>query len=121
MKTVELVRKHFPHLAIVARARNRQHAYRLLEVGVSHLFRETLGSAIELSGEVLRELGYGGADVERSLRRFREHDEALLLRAFEEREDLEQLQRIARSASEELQRLFEEDAKSEAGQGERAA
>lgn len=121
MKTVELVRKHFPHLAIVARARNRQHAYRLLEAGVSHLFRETLGSALELSGEVLHQLGYGGADVERSLRRFREHDEALLLRAFEEREDLEQLQRIARSASEELQRLFEEDAKSEAGQGERAA
>jgi voltage-gated potassium channel Kch len=121
MKTVELVRRHFPHLVIVARARNRQHAYRLLDLGVKRIFRETLGSSLELTGEVLRELGYGGADVERSLRRFREHDEALLQRGFEERENLEKLQRIARSAVEELQRLFEEDAKNEAGQGERAA
>jgi voltage-gated potassium channel Kch len=121
MKTVELVKRHFPHLLILARARNRQHTYRLLEAGVQHIFRETLGSSLELSGQVLRELGLTPSDVDRALRRFREHDEALLLRTFREREDMEKLQRIARSAAEELQRLFEEDAKTEAGQGERAA
>src|SRR5450631_437163 len=31
VKTAELIRKHFPHLKIFARARNRQHAFRLME------------------------------------------------------------------------------------------
>src|ERR1700737_1406020 len=44
VRTVELIRKHFPHLTILARARNRQHAFRLLDLGVHYNIRETLGS-----------------------------------------------------------------------------
>jgi hypothetical protein len=31
VRTAEVVRKHFPDLKIYARARNRQHAYRLMK------------------------------------------------------------------------------------------
>src|SRR6202051_67078 len=57
IRTVELIRKHFPHLTILARARNRQHAFRLLDLGVHYNIRETLGSSLELSVEVLKALG----------------------------------------------------------------
>ena len=34
LKTAELVRKHFPHLKIYARARNRRHVHQLMDLGV---------------------------------------------------------------------------------------
>ncbi len=42
VKTAELIRKHFPHLKIFARARNRQHAFRLMDLEVRYTIRETL-------------------------------------------------------------------------------
>ena len=33
--------QHFPHLVIFARARNRQHAYRLRALGITRIMRET--------------------------------------------------------------------------------
>ncbi|MBK7857690.1 MAG: NAD-binding protein [Archangiaceae bacterium] len=47
----ELVRRHFPNLPILARARNRTHYYRLLEAGraPSHIFRETMGTSLEMA------------------------------------------------------------------------
>src|SRR5258708_13687943 len=56
IRTVELVRKHFPHLIVLARARNRQHAFRLLDLGVHYNIRETLGSSLALSVGVLKAL-----------------------------------------------------------------
>ena len=37
VRTAELARRHFPRLRILARARNRQHAFRLMEAGVSEI------------------------------------------------------------------------------------
>ncbi len=44
--TAETLRKHFPHLKIYARARNRFHAYRLMDTGVDYIMRETLLSSL---------------------------------------------------------------------------
>ena len=35
LRTAELVHRHFPGVEIHARARNRMHAYRLMDLGVS--------------------------------------------------------------------------------------
>ncbi|MFN7131790.1 MAG: monovalent cation:proton antiporter-2 (CPA2) family protein, partial [Myxococcales bacterium] len=37
LRTAEAVQRHFPHLTIFARARNRQHAYRLLDMGITRI------------------------------------------------------------------------------------
>ena len=42
VRTAELARKHFPRLRVLARARNRQHAFRLIDLGVEQVQRETL-------------------------------------------------------------------------------
>src|SRR3546814_10904348 len=32
LRTARIVKRHFPHLRIIARARNRQHAFRLMDL-----------------------------------------------------------------------------------------
>ena len=70
------VRKHFPHLPILARARSRQHYYQLTKIGAEMIIRETFGSAIELGELALRRLGYRAHQARRMAVEFRRHDEA---------------------------------------------
>jgi voltage-gated potassium channel Kch len=70
VKTAGIVKKHYPHLKIYARARNRVHAYRLMDIGVDKLIRETLLSSMELSRDVLVALGDSTADANKAIQLF---------------------------------------------------
>jgi monovalent cation:proton antiporter-2 (CPA2) family protein len=70
------VRKHFPHLPILARARSRQHYYQLTKIGAEMIIRETFGSAMEVGELALRKLGYRAHQARRMAVEFRRHDEA---------------------------------------------
>ena len=109
MRTAETVREHFPHLVVIARARNRQHTYRLLNLGVTHVFRETLASSLELTGDVLEAVGYTSEDSRQAVSRFREHDEQMLRDSLPVYKDEKQLVEIAMRARAELESLFEKD------------
>ena len=47
VRTAQMVQRHFPRLRVIARARNRQHAFRLMEAGVDTIRRETFASSLE--------------------------------------------------------------------------
>jgi glutathione-regulated potassium-efflux system protein KefB len=104
-----MVQKHFPHLVIVARARNRQHAYELRAMGIELLFRETFAASIELTQSVLQQLGLPFSEAHRTMEIFRAADEKLLEESFHLRGDLPQLQQRATNARAELEKLFEAD------------
>ncbi|HYA37955.1 MAG TPA: monovalent cation:proton antiporter-2 (CPA2) family protein [Candidatus Methylomirabilis sp.] len=109
VRTAEMVKKHYPHLKIYARARNRVHAYRLMDIGVDKLIRETFLSSLELARDVLIGLGYSRNEADEAVRRFREHDENLLQRQHKIYHDEAQLIAAAKQGAEELERLFEQD------------
>ena len=109
VKTAEIVRKHFPHLKIYARARNRPHVYALMDLGIEHIFRETFASSLEMADDVLQELGFSERQAHETVTRFREHDEAVLKRQYLVHDDEEQLIATAKQAAAQLQALFEED------------
>ena len=109
IRTVELIRKHFPHLTILARARNRQHAFRLLDLGVHYNIRETFGSSLEMSVEVLKALGLSKLKANETVQRFRAHDEASLLRQQAVKDDEKKLIQTGRESAEQLLHLFETD------------
>ncbi len=111
LRTAETVRRHFPDLKIIARARNRQHVYRLMKLGINWIIRDTYLSSLEMAAQVLRELGLGEREAARSVQRFREHDEALLLRNYAFHDDEARLADLARHAAQELEDLFEQDAR----------
>jgi voltage-gated potassium channel Kch len=75
LEIVDMVHKHFPNLQILARAAGRDHAYRLLGHDVEHIFRETLGSSLDLSVVALRMLGFRAYEALRVARAFRDYDE----------------------------------------------
>jgi voltage-gated potassium channel Kch len=78
VEVAELVRRHFPKLPILARARNRQHYYRLRKLGITQIYRETLGTSLELGQGTLRQLGVRAHTAHRIAHRWRQHDEAAL-------------------------------------------
>jgi len=109
LKTVEMVKKHYPHIKIFARARNRMHAYQLMDLGVDKQVRETFLSSIDLGRDVLMAVGNTEADANEAVRRFRQHDEDLLAQQHKVYHDEAQLIASARQGAQELERLFEED------------
>lgn len=79
VKTAQLIREHFPHLKIFARARNRQHAFELMDLGITEFWRETFASTMELSKSLLLELGTSLDEADAITKRFRAHDENTLI------------------------------------------
>lgn len=104
---VRTVRQQFPHLKLFVRARNRHHAWELMELGVEHVIRETYASSLEMGNELLVAMGYPSARAAEVVRAFREMDDTMLKSDFENRHDPEALVTSAKSAMEELKRLFQ--------------
>lgn len=75
---VELAAKHYPHLKIVANAIDRASAYRLMDLGVRAVRRETFGSSMTLGQDALRALGFHPYETHRLARLFCKKDEAKL-------------------------------------------
>ncbi|HVK61052.1 MAG TPA: monovalent cation:proton antiporter-2 (CPA2) family protein [Bdellovibrionales bacterium] len=109
IKAATLVRQHFPHLKIIARARNRAHAYELLALGVTSIHRETLPASLEATAELLRDLGFERNDVKDTIRKFREHDERVLLEQFTVRHDEKELINYSKKYAQQLSELFASD------------
>ena len=76
LELANLVQENFPQLRILARATSRQHAYEFLRRGVKEVYRETLGSALDLSVGALSALGMEIERARRAAEIFRQHDEA---------------------------------------------
>jgi glutathione-regulated potassium-efflux system ancillary protein KefC/glutathione-regulated potassium-efflux system protein KefB len=110
VKAAELIRKHFPHLKIFARARNRQHAFRLMDLEVRYTIRETLVSSLEMSEKVLEALGLSKSKANETVRQFRAHDEATMAKQQAVKDDEKKFMETVRESSEQLQHLFETDA-----------
>jgi len=113
MKVAELVRKNFPHLKIYARSRNRLHTFRLMDLGITHVFRETFASSLVLAEDALRGLGVPQRFIRQTIAKFRRHDEELLRRQHLIHHDEEKLIATAKEAAKQLEELFEEDVKVE--------
>ncbi|MBZ4398629.1 monovalent cation:proton antiporter-2 (CPA2) family protein [Myxococcus sp. AS-1-15] len=109
LRTAKTVKEHFPHLVIFARARNRVHAYQLLDLGIEHVMRETFAGSMELGGDILQTMGLTFSESHRVMERLREHDEKLLRETARFHRDEARLVEAAARARKELERLFEED------------
>ncbi len=57
LKMAEIVRKNFPNLKIMVRARNRIDAYNFIDIGIENYYRETLYTAVHLGVDALTSLG----------------------------------------------------------------
>ena len=108
LRTAELVRRHFPHVQIVARARNRFHASRLMDMGIERQIREALPSSLEMARWTLELLHEPPALVDQMVSRFARHDAEVLARQQAIDHDEGKLIQSSKEAREELVQILEE-------------
>jgi glutathione-regulated potassium-efflux system ancillary protein KefC/glutathione-regulated potassium-efflux system protein KefB len=110
VRVAQMLRSHFPQIPIYARAHNRLHCYKLMDLGVQVVYRDTFYSSLMLTRAILEGLGHSVPDAERTVQMFREHDEALLRRQHAIYQDEQALIESVLKSRAELQSLFESDA-----------
>jgi glutathione-regulated potassium-efflux system ancillary protein KefC len=106
LKVVDMVNEHFPHLTIVARARNVTHYYGLRERGVTLIERETLDSALMSARSVLECLGWERHQARNLALRFRRHSIELLEEMNLHRSDEAKLIAVAKQGRQQLEQLW---------------
>ena len=109
LRTARLLQHHFPHLKVFARARNRQHVFKLMDLNIRHAVRETFFSSLEISRGVFEALGYDPATAADYVERFRQHDEKLLQHQYPVYDDEAALMQSAKEARADLEQLFQAD------------
>ena len=109
LQVVDVARRTFPNLRILARARNRRHAHLLMDRRIAGQVRETLHSGLRLTEMALVELGIDPADATRAVDLFRDHDERTLLETHAYYQDEQRLIQSVQDQTAELSSLFEAD------------
>jgi monovalent cation:proton antiporter-2 (CPA2) family protein len=107
----KLVREHFPHVKIFARARNRTHVFELRELGVTEVWRETFSSSLEIAEGVLTELGYSSQKVTELVKVFCEKDHQMLEEQYKVHRNQDQMIAASKQGTEQLQQLMNERVK----------
>ncbi|TRW98026.1 monovalent cation:proton antiporter-2 (CPA2) family protein [Flavobacterium gawalongense] len=87
LQVIETLKKHFPNLKILTRARNRNDAYELIDHKVEHIYRETLYSAVNMGVDALVELGLRKYTATRQGQQFIKYDEITTRKLAEKRHD----------------------------------
>jgi glutathione-regulated potassium-efflux system protein KefB len=121
LQVARTVRRLYPQLKIVARARNRQHAWRLMDLGIHEPVRETLYSSLKLGEQVLHGLGFDDARVHARVERFRQQDAELLRAQYLVYDDETRLVQTSLEALNDLQKLLDADMAPEAAQERQSA
>jgi voltage-gated potassium channel Kch len=104
---VEEVKKHFPHLTILARASGRNQAFDFLDHGVDHVYRELFDSSLRMGTTALQLLGMRAYQAHRTARSFRRHDEqAVREGAVARRGAGDDILRVLRGKADELTRVL---------------
>jgi glutathione-regulated potassium-efflux system ancillary protein KefC len=119
VEVAKLVRQHFPHLAIVARARNVTHFYRLRQLGVALIERETLDSALMSARSVLEQLGWQPHTARQQALRFRRHNVELVEQMAPHLGDQQKLIALAKAGRQQLETLWAQERADAAAQRNR--
>jgi voltage-gated potassium channel Kch len=109
VRTARILKRLYPHLKVFARARNRQHAFKLMDLGVDEVMRETFHSSLALSQQVLEALGVPPEVAADRREQFRLHDERMLREQHLVYDDEAALIASSEQARNDLEKLFEAD------------
>jgi glutathione-regulated potassium-efflux system protein KefB len=110
LRIARVAKRHYPNLRIIARARNRQHAFRLMDMGVAAI-RETLHSSVEMGKMAFLSLGIRQEQADDYARLFLEHDEHIMAEQYLVHDNDAALIASAEEAYRQLEALFDADRK----------
>ena len=100
---VDLAREHFPHLELVARAKDVTHWNELRDRGVTRVEREVFESSLRSARTVLEVLGYAPHEARVHAMRFRRHNLELFERMYPHRKDRSKLFAVVKQGRAQLE------------------
>ena len=103
LEIVDLAKEHFPHLEIVARARDVTHWNKLRDRGVMRVERETFESSLRSARSVLELLGHGAHVARQSAMRFRQHNLELFEKLHPHYKDRAKLIAVVKQGRQQLE------------------
>ncbi len=83
----DVVRENYPNVKIFVRAKNRIDAYEYLNNGINNIYRETLGTAVDMAVDVLHETGMRKYAARRLGQRFMTIDKASIRKLAKSEDD----------------------------------
>jgi monovalent cation:H+ antiporter-2, CPA2 family len=87
LKLVEIAQKHFPHLDLMIRTKNRYDAYDLMHHNITNIYRENLDTSVRMGVDVLKKLGKRAYSVYRSGQQFMKYDEESMKELYKLKHD----------------------------------
>jgi monovalent cation:proton antiporter-2 (CPA2) family protein len=107
LKIIDLAKRNYPHLKILARAVSQEHTYELLDRKVDGFKRDIFESSLFLGVEALTHLGYNRYRAYRLAQTFRKHNRKVLyeLHKHHQVDNVKYLHETKRHAG-ELEELF---------------
>ena len=103
LRIVELARQHFPHLQLVARARDVTHWNALRDRGVTLVEREVFESSLRSGRTVLELLGLPPHEARRQAMRFRRHNLALFEKMYPHHRDRARMIAVVKEGRQQLE------------------
>jgi glutathione-regulated potassium-efflux system ancillary protein KefC len=103
LRIVDLAREHFPHLELVARARDVPHWNALRDRGVMHVEREVFESSLRSGRTVLEVLGVAPHEARRQAMRFRRHNLELFEKMHPHYKDRAKLIAVVKEGRQQLE------------------
>jgi CPA2 family monovalent cation:H+ antiporter-2 len=86
---IEKVKRAFPNLTLMVRAKSRLDAYDLLDMGIDDVYRESIDTSVRLGVDVLIKLGVRKYSATRAGQLFVKYDETALRELAQHRNDRE--------------------------------
>ncbi|WP_298211834.1 glutathione-regulated potassium-efflux system protein KefC [Acidovorax sp.] len=109
LQIAKLAREHFPHLQVVARARDITHWNKLRDLGVTLVQRELFESSLHSARTVLELMGMPATQATAVTERFRKHNIALSDRMYPHHKDRAKYLAVAREGREQLVEQMEKE------------
>lgn len=108
LKVADYLKKNYPHVKILARAKDIYHAFEFFKRNVNIVQREVFDSAAELGEKALVQLGFSRYEAYRATRTFKHHEKQVLLDLYalwkeDENRFIQESRRFSDQLSEMLQ------------------
>lgn len=106
---VKVVRQHFPNLQMLVKAATIPDTFDLMELGVLHIYRESLDTSLRMGADALHMLGFRAYNARRAASTFRQHDEKALKELSALRDDRKTYLNTFKERIEEMSTLIQTD------------
>lgn len=109
LETAKLVKENFPHVKLFVRARNRGHAFDLMDMDIPYIKRELFDASVYFVEELLVAMGYEKEKAATVVERFKRHDELMLKEQYKVRADDNALVSVSKQGVMQLAQVLNED------------